>query len=581
MPEDLLKPGMFDNEEPVQVATAQTPTETQASPQPASFDIPTQNSIPSTTLANNISFDDVRAELRRRQQLEQNKASLKDFNAEVSGVPAFDDPEGTIKSILYGDQAPTALEKEVAGIRSDITDTVGGIDKALTSTRERAERTQDLTGRESLLAETNNKIAARQARFRRELRAFEQDAERRGVDRAFYQDEKTKLEADATAELADLYIVQQAQQGNVDSARAYIDTAVNNRYRSIEIELAQKQAELAERIPLLEAEEKEEAQRLQLALQQRAQNIAIEREDAKTKRELAITAASNGAGSAAISAITNASNVDNALAAAAPFIGLLERQAAARAASNAALQRRASLIEMAKAGDANAIKELGAFGQTILQQQTNAELLADYQRNLAITDEISNVDLLLDKANSALSNDIGKGLATGAFTSPAAAAYGTAIPTGLAGGAAAGSVVPGLGTMAGGVLGTIAGAGVGTVNYAKSKNAKENFLNDVAFIAQNVAFDKFIDLKSQGVAFGGTSNAELKKIDSAASALSASLIIDPISGQPIRISGDDVAFAENLAIVTEGLETARTELQKSRLSEDEQAALLSYISAGQ
>lgn len=303
------------------VADAGTPQDV-AEPSPVvpetTLNIPVEQNIPSTALQGTTTFDDVRAEAQRKREQEQVASNIND--TPLSGVKAFDDPEATIKSILYGDAGPSELEQEVAGLRGGITDTISGIDTKLTRARERAKGEIELTEKEKALAETNNKIAQRQARFRRELRAFETDAERTGVARSFYEDERNKLEADATAELADLYIVQNAQQGNVEAARDYIDTAVNNRYRSIEIELAQRQAELAERIPLLEKEEKQEALELQLALQERADNLEQEKVEAKNKRSLMLEVAGMGGGDNLQRQILNAPTEDQAALLASSYI---------------------------------------------------------------------------------------------------------------------------------------------------------------------------------------------------------------------------------------------------------------------
>lgn len=510
--------------------------------------------IPSDVLNSDTTFTDVFNQRNVLQEQESQKKGIKDLQENGVGTPSvFDDPEGNILSFLYGDKQPSALEQEVAGIRSGITRTIGGISDELDTTRSRAQREVGLSDAEKAVALTNEKIAQRQARFRREIRDFDVNAQTRGTSRAFQTDERQRIEADATAEIADLYIIQNAQQGNLDSARSYIDTAVNNRYRSIELQLAKQQADLAERIPLLEAEEKKEALKLQLALEERSRNLAIEREEAKEKRNLMITVAQNGGGDAAQRAVLNAGSLDDAIVAASPYIGLLERQAAARAASNSALQRRASLIELAKAGDQSAIKELGAFGQAILAGQENEALLAEHQRNVGITEEINNVDILLNKANALTENTVGLKTSTGTYQN----VLGPAVLESIKYGPLAPTALP--------------------FTYAEVNNAKSNFLSDVSFIVENVSFDKFIDLKSQGVAFGGTSLPELQKVSNAASALSASLVINPTTGRPVSISGDEKAFNENLNIVVEGLKTAKTELQQSRLTPEEQASLLGYI----
>lgn len=320
------------------VADATTPEDVAAQPAPAQvqesgFQVQIPNTVQSTDLDPNVTLESVRRELQRRRGAETGAASLRDFDPNVSEPTVFNDPEQFILSTLYGDNEMSQAKRRQEEILGDVADTTGQIEQRLTSTRERAEETTQIGARQDALAETNERIAQRQARFRRELRAFEEDPEGRTISRAFRQDQKAKLEADATAELADLYIIQNAQQGNVQAAREYIDTAVNNRYRSIEIELRQKQAELDALIPTLQAEEKREAQQLQLAINERANNIETEKQEAKNKRSYMLEVASMGAPDDLQQRILNAPTEDQAALLTSQYIG---RQMRAQAAASAA-----------------------------------------------------------------------------------------------------------------------------------------------------------------------------------------------------------------------------------------------------
>lgn len=308
--QELQATANLNNPRPDKVAT---------SPVPSNFSVNVNQTVPSSSLSDGITIDDV---FTARNQMEADRAQgdpLEGITGQTSTPTPFDDPESFIRDRLFGEQEPTATEKEAAGIRKDITRTTEGISSDLTQVEQRAERTTGISGLQAGLAETNEKIALRQARFRRELRAMETDATSRGVARQFYQDELNKLEADATAELADLYIIQNAQSGNVEAARDYIKTAVDNKYRSIEAELAAQQARLNEVIPRLEGEKKDEAIKLQLALDERANNLAEEKATAQTKRELLISMAQSGASETERRKLMNAATLDQAYEIAANF----------------------------------------------------------------------------------------------------------------------------------------------------------------------------------------------------------------------------------------------------------------------
>lgn len=539
----------FASDEEESVADAGTPEEVDAQVEApeveGSFTVNPQTTVPSTTLQGNVTYEDALAELRRRTEQQDAASSLNDFDPNVTGVTAFDDPEQTIRSILYGDDDPTALEREVSGIRSDITDTIGSTEEQLTGTRRRAEDTTGIGEKQQELADTNTKIARRKTRFRRELRAFERDAEQRDIAREFYNDEKAKLEADATAELADLYIVQNAQQGNVEAAKDYIDTAVNNRYRSIEIELKQKQAELAERIPRLEAEEKEEAQRLQLALQERERGLTVEREDARTKRELALQAAANGAGKTTINQITNAETVDSAVSAASPFIGLLERQAAARAASSARNAQRAKLVELAMAGDKSAQAQLGDYGEYLASIQNNAEAK---QREEQFNEASQKIDL----ARRIKSNETGLNMNTGIVQNP----------------------LVGLATF------TPPGIVAATAGFAQTpsqlKVAKENFQADIKSLVAPEALAELVRQKEAGATFGALSNQELSLLVSASQELAGHVVLRDDGN--VNIIGSPTAVQEDIDRVINFYEKAQFKTNQGEFDDNESKQLNSILS---
>lgn len=512
------------------------PTDVASSPEPAAYNIDVNSDIQSTELANAPTLDEARTLRSQLQQKEQSIGSIGDIKSDVGTPQLFNDPTAYIKDQLFGDQELSVTEAEYRRQLRENASFTEGIAGDIQGAQRGAERRIGLTGLEAELAKTNEKIAQRTTRFRRELRAYEADPERRGVSRASFIDERNKLEADATAELADLYIIQNAQQGNVTAARSYINTAVENKYKAIEIELTQRQARINELLPTLEKEEKQKALQLQLALTERQNNIESEKANEKIKRDLVTEAAANGAPESVLTEIINASSVNSAMLKSAPYVGLLERQAAARAAQSASLANRKALMELALKGDTSAMKQLGKFGEE-LQAQLDAEKTEEerlrfektvnnayeIQGKLAIAERIANSPAFEASTGSVQNNPflkIGGGALAGGGTM-----------------ATVGSVVPGLGTLTGGVIGTIAGAGTATRNYLQTERAKETLFDDVEAITSRETLQTLIDAKAEGATFGALSEAELDLLIQATNALSSKIVYEPGTSTVIGFSG--------------------------------------------
>ena len=497
------------------------------------FRVKVPETIDAGVLSDGVSISDV---YKKRDQLESaSKNTLDNFDQTVAKVTPFSDPELYIMSALYGDAQPTDTEKKVDSLNKKIVNTAEGIGSSLEDARASAEQRVGYTETNSELAKTNEKIAQRQTQFRREIRAFDEDARNRSINRAFFDNQKTKIEADATAELADLYIIQNAQQGNLDSARSYIDVAVDNRYKSIQLDIQAKQAELATLIPKLEKEEKNKALKLQFALGERERNLATEKEDAKTMRELALTAASNGATSDVVTAITNSKSVNDAISKASPYVGLLERQAASRAAYSASLSNRKALIDLALSGDKDAMAKLGSLGESIQAQLDAAKTTAEReQRQKTINTSYE----IAEKLNIAerIATSPAFGAATGVLQNNPFLRIGGGAAAGAGTGFVGGSAIPGIGNVVGTVIGGVAGAGVATKNYLQTEKARETLFDDIESLTSRETLQTLIDAKAEGATFGALSDAELNLLIQATNALSSKIETDG-SGRIIGLSG--------------------------------------------
>jgi len=80
------------------------------------------------------------------------------------------------------------------------------------------------------------------------------------------------------------------------------------------------------------------------------------------------------------------------------------------------------------------------------------------------------------------------------------------------------------------------------VDALKAKDAKNDFLVDVKYVANNLIFEKLIELKDGGATFGALSEEELRKIGGAAEILAGMLNDDQTA---LAASEDKVREAIN------------------------------------
>lgn len=129
-------------------------------------------------------------------------------------------------------------------------------------------------------------------------------------------------------------------------------------------------------------------------------------------------------------------------------------------------------------------------------------------------------DATMEKAQFAIEEILGNTLGFQVATGKARGPLGTTLKYGLGGatgGALAGSVIPGVGTVAGGIAGFL---GAGTAGYLEAKQSQEELANNMDFIASNLTTQALADAKARGVTFGALSDTELKIIGGAADILS-------------------------------------------------------------
>lgn len=128
------------------------------------------------------------------------------------------------------------------------------------------------------------------------------------------------------AELGMLAARAQAVSGNINTAIKLSEQAIEARFAPIEDELKIRQAQLEAIQPLLNKQEKQQALRQQLIIDERNRQIADDKERQKTIQNISLEAARFGADGETVARLQNATNVGQALAVATPYLSAEFRQ---------------------------------------------------------------------------------------------------------------------------------------------------------------------------------------------------------------------------------------------------------------
>jgi len=532
------------------------------------FTIEMPDTVPSEALNGKYSLGDVRAARDSREQADLAAAQFdSDYTALTGRIgnttiqSPFTDPEKFLNRLLL--RGTTDTQQALDTQRQTQAETIRGFATDYTKTGEQARTDLGIPELQTNLADTRSRIAERQVKLRETLRDFETNAERRGVAREFVEAEKQAVQAQAAEELADLAIIESAQLGNLNEARAEVDTILAEKRQAFEFENAAIETEIA-RLQAMDTRESEaRSEQLQIALDERKRNIETALANEKEQREYMVQAAANGADQGTLAAIRNAKSPQEAAFLASPFIGRLDRlQAEASMAQGWArigLDREKLLLDRAAAGDKEAARQLGLSTEPDEQE---------YQIKSA------DIQMGIGAAQAFLNNAEGIKLATGAFQSPFMAATTQAIGGGTALGAVGGSVVPGLGTVLGGAAGALAGVAATPFFYSRTKTAKDEALAAASFLVNDTTFQEIRDLKASGVTFGNMTEGERIAAGRAAQQLNSAAIVDEsgtVSG--FRGSPESVKKYVNDILVAYQGRQEYLDRQKTISQDDESEAL--------
>ena len=104
-----------------------------------------------------------------------------------------------------------------------------------------------------------------------------------------------------------------ATQGDLETARGFINDAVSAKYDALERQVNLQQQNLQLITPLVNQEQAKRLQQQQIVLQERSRLLAEEKQVEQAVQNLALNARANGASNEEIQAITNAGTIENAI----------------------------------------------------------------------------------------------------------------------------------------------------------------------------------------------------------------------------------------------------------------------------
>jgi len=526
------------------------------------MNIPVPNTTPSSALTSGLDRADV---LEKRNQLQGQVDQVQGVNTQLSqmqqgidGLSAnpLQNPDEFLMRV-FRDQQPTEAEQQQQGLLSGMVGATRSFFGGREDQRQGAYNQFGVTKAQQEAGNTKKLIADRQVRLREDLRAY--DATGTGVARAFSEDKRRKMVSDATAELADLSIIQNAQNGNLDNALKMANDVIDAQYQDYQGQIESYKAELAALEPTLNKEQKQQAMQMQIALDERSRILTQKSNDEKEKRTILAQAAAEGADQGTLDGILKSGSVGEAYLVAGPWIGKQDRLTAQAQRANIydQIQQRAQQVKemnfanrlnamkAAESGDPEAIKFLGYDPNEMPGGVAGAQQYESQK---------TDIQMGIDAAKALSGNKSGMRLSTGAFQSPLLSSLGLGIATGGAAGAGIGAVA-GPGALVTGAAGAVLGGAYGaTRGYSQAKTSKDEALAAASFLINDVTFQSIMDLKAQGVTFGQMTEGERVAAGRAASQLASAAIIDPDGTVTGFRGGEDTIrkYVNDILIAYEG-----------------------------
>lgn len=347
---------------------------------------------------------------------------------------------------------------------------------------------------EKELNDINSQMRAEQQSLRRKIETVQTEA---GLTKGQVNQEVSEIERVSLRKQADLAVIQQSVQGRYDSAKTIADRAIQ-----AEMDFEKKKLDLLQLSYDRNKSLFDKSEQRLFETQQADRNRKLEQEEKRMQEisDLSLRALEEGAPTSIANAMRGAKTLEEAIGIGGRYIGSTDRQAKG-------LSARKALIDLAKAGDRNAIAQLGYDPSIAPQDIATRETVYGKAK-----EDVTRLNRLLE-------NTTGRGVSSGILTGNLIPALASGLFTGL-GGATVGSVIPGIGTIAGGVTTGLAGAGA---SFATTKKAQQTYLNDIDFIVKNLTFDRIKELSDQGVKLTPLSNADMQAIAQSSSVLATAI----------------------------------------------------------
>jgi hypothetical protein len=270
--------------------------------------------------------------------------------------------------------------------QSDYIKSILGTEGEVTSTAKAYSEKGGVDTIQTELDDINQQIRVEQNALRRQI---EKTQTTPGLTKGQIDLETSEMERVSLRKMADLSIIQQGVQGRYDSAKSIADRAVAVKMEQQKIKNEALRIQYEDNKDLFN---KTEQRQFESLLADRERKFAKEEADETAKYNSAIEAQKNGAPTSVIKAMLDSNTKEDALAVGGSYIGLLDRQAAGRAA-------RKDLFDMALLGDKQSISALGYD-----PREYTKEAQEEKQKEEATYDSALDV---VDTATRLLDDDLG------------------------------------------------------------------------------------------------------------------------------------------------------------------------------
>lgn len=444
-----------------------------------------------------------------------------------------------------------AKETALVRPRTDIQDFLAQIRGETGLTAEQYAQKGGVDEVQTELNDINQQIRAEQVAIERKVEQLEKNA--MGRLEGGLTDQINDARRESIRKQADLSIIQMGVQGRYDSAKVIADRAVSAYMENQKIAYDAMKFNYDENKDLFTTAEQREFEAL---ADNRKRELDSEEETKKTVYSTAIEAQKNGAPSSVVQTIMASTTVADAMKNSGNYLGLIERQKLNASLASEAINTRLKLYELAKAGDPEAMKKLGLDPTA-----------PDVAKKVQAQETVTKLDEEINRVNAMLSNESGLKSSSGVIRSPLLSSFGKTVPLATALGLGAGTVVPGLGNLAGGAVGLGTGLVAGGFEFSQTRDEKADFLAKANSVMTNLTTEKVKQLKAEGIAFTPMTDKDIELIGRSTGEINGYAIKDE-SGKVIGFTSE-TGVRNSLNQIKTILQEAKDREYKKMLSTSE------------